>query len=105
MNTKLPKTKTKAKEIAAAHEAEKVTVAKRPRAKNSILHSMSCRLEGFMIGALVAGLLAYAGGMQRGEGAALTWCAIKLAKKDQDYQDMSDKEFSEFEQNLKRLKR
>jgi len=105
MNTKLPKTKTKAKKIAASSAVENLHVARKSRAKNSILHSMSCRLEGFIIGALVAGLLAYAGGMQRGEGAALTWCAIKLAKKDQDYQDMSDKEFSEFEQNLKGLKR
>lgn len=76
-----------------------------PRPRTHPLKAMCFRLEGFIIGGLTAGLLAYAGGMQRGEGDALDWCAVKFAEREVNYQKMSDQEFAEFENETKGLRR
>jgi hypothetical protein len=75
------------------------------KSTRQMLREMLCRIEGFLIGGLLVGLLLFANGLQRGEGQALTWCSVKFAERDKQYQDMSNQEFVQFERQAGRAGR
>lgn len=63
-----------------------------------LLRGIANRIEGFIIGALIVGVLAYASGLQRGErSAADCWAALDAEGR---YQAMGDAEFDKFERGL-----
>lgn len=68
-----------------------------------ILREMSCRLEGFIIGVMLAGAMAYAEGLHRGNRSAEDcWAALDAAN---EYQQYGDQEFAKFEREAGRAKR
>lgn len=64
------------------------------------LRGIAHRLEGFLIGALVVGIIAYASGLKRGDASAADcWAALDAANA---YQAMGDHEYSKFEREAVR---
>jgi hypothetical protein len=74
------------------------------KSARQILREMSCRLEGFLIGAMIASAVFYAHGLKRGEDRGIEWAAIQMAQQEQGYQDMGDREFAQFEREAGRAK-
>lgn len=66
-----------------------------PERFRRLIREMACRLEGLIIGALVAGLLAYSSGLKRGERQAEDcWAALDAEHR---YQEYGDTELQKFE--------